>query len=197
MAILPVNAGRLASARTVADSAESTVAELLANDELLDLAGRSAREVGDGVHGLRPLLFAEPDSGEMLADPRYAGWSARRLDIEHDDLPDETFALVLSQLALHPMGDVPGVIVRLAALLTPGGWVALADLEHDADGGFHRHVHGFSGHHGFSREDLGRWLTAAGLVEVTVGDAGFDVKEVEGEERRFPLLLAAGRRPSP
>ena len=86
---------------------------------------------------------------------------------------------------------------RLAALLTPGGWVALADLEHDADGGFHRHVHGFSGHHGFSREDLGRWLTAAGLVEVTVGDAGFDVKEVEGEERRFPLLLAAGRRPSP
>ena len=136
-------------------------------------------------------------AGEMLADPRYAGWSARRLDIEHDDLPDETFDLVLSQLALHHMGDVPGVIGRLAALLTPGGWVALADLEHDADGGFHRHVHGFSGHHGFSREDLGRWLTAAGLVEVTVGDAGFDVKEVEGEERRFPLLLAAGRRPTP
>ena len=136
-------------------------------------------------------------AGEMLADPRYAEWSARRLDIEHDDLPDETFDLVLSQLALHHMGDVPGVIGRLAALLTPGGWAALADLEHDSDGGFHRHVHGFSGHHGFSREDLGRWLTAAGLVEVTVGDAGFDVKEVEGEERRFPLLLAAGRRPSP
>ena len=27
-------------------------------------------------------------AGEMLADPAYAGWSARRLDIEHDDLPE-------------------------------------------------------------------------------------------------------------
>ena len=131
----------------------------------------------------------------VLADDAYAGWRAGLFDVERDPLPEERFDLVLSQLALHHMGDIPAIIGRLFTLLRPGGHVALADLEHDADGGFHRHIEDFHGHHGFTREALTGWLADAGFVDVDVTVAGHDTKDVEGETRRFPILLATGHRP--
>jgi 2-polyprenyl-3-methyl-5-hydroxy-6-metoxy-1,4-benzoquinol methylase len=132
-------------------------------------------------------------ASRVLTEPAYAGWRAELFDVERDALPDERFDLVLSLLALHHMGDIPAVMERVVGLLAPGGQVALADLEHDAEGGFHRHVEGFDGHHGFTRERLTSLLCEAGLVDVAVGVAGHDTKEVEGLSRRFPILLATGR----
>ena len=132
----------------------------------------------------------------VLAEERYAGWRAERFDVEHDPLPDERFDVVLSQLALHHMGDVPKVIARVFELTAPGGHVALADLEKDADGGFHRHVHDFDGHHGFTREALAGWLRDAGFGDVEVQVAGHDTKVVDGVTRDFPVLLATGQRPA-
>uniref|UniRef100_UPI0032221B59 class I SAM-dependent methyltransferase n=1 Tax=Intrasporangium sp. TaxID=1925024 RepID=UPI0032221B59 len=83
---------------------------------------------------------------EALADARYDGWEVRRYDIEHDPVPDERFDLVLGLLTLHHMGDVAAVIGVCARLLVPGGYVALVDLDHDADGAFHAQVHDFHGH---------------------------------------------------
>nr|WP_157551804.1 class I SAM-dependent methyltransferase [Kineosphaera limosa] len=131
----------------------------------------------------------------VLDDPRYAGWRAEMFDVERDALPTQRYDLVLSMLALHHMGDIATVLGRIFELVAPGGHAALADLEHDADGGFHRHVHNFHGHHGFTREALVSGLERAGFVDVTVDVAGHDTKEVDGEPRRFPILLAVGRRP--
>lgn len=168
-----------------------------------------ALEIGGGTGLLSRALAADIGSAVVtdvstgmvaaatraLDDPRYSGWRAELFDIEHDRMPDERFTLVLSQLALHHMGDVGAVIRRMFELLEPGGHVALADLEHDADGGFHRHVHGFHGHHGFTREALNNWLQQAGFVDVSIRVAGHDTKDVDGVCRQFPILLATGRRP--
>lgn len=128
-----------------------------------------------------------------LDDPRYAGWEARLFDIEHDPLPDERYDLVLGLLALHHMGDVAGVVGRCTQLLREGGQVALVDLDHDPEGHFHRHVHDFDGHDGFTRDDVRGWLEAAGLGDVAVVDCGVVTKEHEGQERDFPMFLATGR----
>lgn len=130
-----------------------------------------------------------------LTDPAYDGWEARLYDIEHDPLTDDRFDLVLAQLALHHMGDVPAVVRRCAQVLRPGGWVALVDLDHDPGGDFHNAVHDFHGHDGFTRDDVQGWLTEAGFADVSVTDAGVVTKEVDGAERDFPMFLASGRMP--
>ena len=190
-----------------AERAQSVAAAIRAT---IHLTGEeSALEIGGGTGLLARALANDIDRAlvtdvapgmvavaeRVLADDAYAGWRAGLFDVERDAPPDERFDLVLSQLALHHMGDIPGIIGRLFTLLRPGGHVALADLEHDADGGFHRHIEDFHGHHGFTREALIGWLADAGFVDVGVTVAGHDTKEVEGETRRFPILLATGRRP--
>ena len=170
----------------------------------------SAVEIGGGTGLLARALAADIGSAlvtdvapgmvetaaQVLTGPRYAGWRTALYDVERDPLLGERFDLVLCQLALHHMGDVPLIIGRMFELLLPGGSVALADLEHDADGGFHRQVHDFHGHHGFTREALGGWLEQAGFDNVSVEVAGQEIKDVEGVERSFPILLATGRRPA-
>lgn len=131
-----------------------------------------------------------------LDDPRYDGWSARLYDIEHDPLPEERFDLVLGQLALHHMNDVPAVVRRCVEVLRPGGWVALVDLDHDPDGDFHAAVQDFHGHDGFTRESVKKWLEEAGLSDVAVNDAGVVTKEVDSQQREFPMFLATGRLPA-
>jgi len=68
----------------------------------------------------------------------------------------------------------------------------LFDLDADPHGLFHRAHPDFDGHDGFAREDLVRWLTAAGCTRVEVTTATELVKEVDGVERTFPLFLAVG-----
>ena len=129
-----------------------------------------------------------------LDSPRYAGWRAELFDIEHDELPAERYDLIVGLLALHHMGDVAAVVRRGVELLNPGGHVAFADLDRDEDGAFHASVHDFDGHDGFTRDDVERWLSEAGLVDVRISTAGSVTKEVHDGEREFPLFLATARR---
>lgn len=133
-------------------------------------------------------------AARALDDPRYAGWEARLYDIEHDPPPEDRFDLVMAQLALHHMGDVPAVVRRCAELLRPGGSVALVDLDHDPEGAFHASVPDFQGHHGFPREDVQGWLEEAGFIDVRMADAGDATMDADSG-RAFPMFLATGRRP--
>lgn len=188
--------GHAERARSVAEVIRAAV-PLRADMTAIEIGGGTgllARALADDV---RSVVVTDVAPGMVeaaqaaLADPRYAGWSARRYDVEKDPVPDERFDLVLGLLTLHHMGDIPTVLDRCAALLNPGGYVSLVDLDHDADGSFHAHVHDFHGHDGFPREQVAHWLTAAGFTDVRLGDAGTVVKE-NGE---FPMFVATGHRP--
>jgi len=91
---------------------------------------------------------------------------------------------------------VPGLLARLAAHMTPGARLAVADLEQE-DGSFHGpDVPGVM-HHGFAPETLSAWLAGAWFEDIAIHTAHVIHKTGDdGERRSYPVLLATARRPS-
>lgn len=121
---------------------------------------------------------------------------AIRVDLAAGDTIPDRFNGVASLLALHHIADAANAIARLAGLLLPGGWLALADLDAE-DGSFHRHGHSNDAHrpspahHGFQRTDIAEWLAAAKLTEVSFSTPWRE----QADGRDYPIFLALGRLP--
>jgi len=98
------------------------------------------------------------------------------------------YHLIVSCMTLHHVADVPGLFHQFAAHLLPGGQVALADLDAE-DGSFHEGAAGVH-HQGFRREQVMRWLKAAGFREIRLETAVVTRKG----EKDYPVFLATGRR---
>jgi 2-polyprenyl-3-methyl-5-hydroxy-6-metoxy-1,4-benzoquinol methylase len=98
------------------------------------------------------------------------------------------FHLITSAMTLHHIQDTVPLLRSFHALLHPGGYVALADLEAE-DGTFHDDPTGVF-HYGFSRELLAEMFRQAGFSSISVATA----TEVVKGERHFPVLLATAVR---
>ena len=122
--------------------------------------------------------------------------TAHRLDLVTDPLPDASFDGAWAQLALHHVRDVDRLLESAKALLVPGGWVAIIDLDDDRAGAFHANHDDFTGHDGFDRDAFAARLRHAGFHDVTVSDAGSVEKELGGDDQgrgTFSTFLAVGR----
>jgi hypothetical protein len=98
-------------------------------------------------------------------------------------------------MTLHHLHDIPFVLGRLVALLKPGGWLAVADLDPE-DGSFHSNAEGVF-HQGFERRQIAAWLAQEGLLDVTVTDA-HSLRKLNraGEPRVYGIFLATGQKAS-
>jgi 2-polyprenyl-3-methyl-5-hydroxy-6-metoxy-1,4-benzoquinol methylase len=85
------------------------------------------------------------------------------------------YQLIVSSMTLHHIADVPALFRRFAQHLSPGGRVALADLDLE-DGSFHEDMTGVH-HHGFSREQIHTWLKEAGFLGVGLETAAVSPKK--------------------
>lgn len=129
---------------------------------------------------------------QKLAAAGMANVQTRRWDLEVEPFPEAGFDLVVSSMTLHHLRDVSLVLGRLAALLKPGGWLAVADLDSE-DGSFHGHSDGVF-HLGFERPQIAQWLANAGLVRVRLSDAHSMTKPAStGQSRTYPVFLAVGQ----
>lgn len=110
------------------------------------------------------------------------------------DLPDERFDLITSTLTLHHVADTASLLRVLFEHLTPGGYVALADLDAE-NGTFHEDDTGVA-HHGFVRADVERMLRTAGYADIRLSTA-WTVHKLgsDGIERDYPIFLAVAQRP--
>lgn len=114
-------------------------------------------------------------------------------DLEARPFSGGGFDLAVSSMTLHHLRDVPLVLHRLAALLKPGGWLAVADLDAE-DGTFHAQPEGVF-HQGFDRAQIAEWLRAAGLTAVSVANAhSLRKPSSTGELRTYGIFLATGRK---
>ncbi len=115
-----------------------------------------------------------------------------RLDLTHDPLPTERYDLIHSLMTLHHVFEIKQLLQNFHALLLPGGWLAIADLDRE-DGSFHGA--GFSGHNGFERETLRAQLIEAGFSRVEFSTCYRMKKATDQGVREYPLFLAVATRP--
>ncbi|MBP8173662.1 MAG: class I SAM-dependent methyltransferase [Aeromonadaceae bacterium] len=95
---------------------------------------------------------------------------------------------IVSSLTLHHVADVPALLARFYALLPPGGFIALADLDAE-DGRFHSDMTGVF-HAGFARDTLAQWVSQAGFTEIGFTTACV-VQKPHGD---YPVFLLTARR---
>ncbi|WP_374928125.1 class I SAM-dependent methyltransferase [Kytococcus sedentarius] len=192
------DAGTVRRSRAVADAVRSAVPLTgtehlleygagtgLVSAALLDHVGRVT--LVDRSAGMREVAERKVGAGVFPPDTRVLD-----LDLGDATVPPElagTIDLVVCSLVLHHVPDVPRVLTGFRELLTPGGHVAIVDLDSD-DGEFHAQVHDFDGHDGFDRERLSGWLGDAGFTAVAVGDA----VPIEKHGTTFTSFLATGVR---
>lgn len=108
-------------------------------------------------------------------------------ELTKGERPSGSYHLITSAMTMHHILEIAPLLRSLNALLHPGGWIALADLESE-DGSFHDDPSGIF-HHGFSAEELSALLEKAGFSSISVITA---TKITKGD-RTFPVLLATAR----
>lgn len=115
-----------------------------------------------------------------------------RIDLLHDPLPAERFDLIYSMLTLHHIADTDGILAAFHALLVPGGYLCIADLDKE-DGSFHGE--GFSGHNGFDRGELESKAANAGFQQIAFSTPHIMRRGAGDNEGDFPVFLMVARRP--
>ncbi len=164
---------------------DARVLELGAGTGLLGLA--LAPHVGS-------VILADASGGMLdvaeakLAAGGYPGARTLRHVLTVDPLPPDRFDLVVSLMALHHVPDTGAAMEHLAALLEPGGRIAIVDLEAE-DGSFHTDP-GDDVLPGFERDPLRRHAEAAGFRDVDFRPAW----DVTRNGRAYPLFLVTAVR---
>ena len=139
--------------------------------------------LADTSAGMRTVMTDKIATGALPRDARVVA-----LDVEMQQVPQERFDLVVGSLVLHHVQQLDAALAALADLLTPGGHLAIADLDQE-DGSFHQHD--FDGHHGFDRAELAADLEGVGLTDVRVSDC----TRIEKDGQDYQVFLATARRP--
>jgi ubiquinone/menaquinone biosynthesis C-methylase UbiE len=129
---------------------------------------------------------------EKIAASGVTNMSPLRLDLSVDPLPAQPFDLTYSLMTLHHIDDAKGILKKFHALLKPGGWLCISDLDKE-DGTFH--TDGTTDVHlGFERGELQRWVEETGFEDVKFSTAYEIKKDIGGAEKIFPVFLLTARK---
>ena len=113
------------------------------------------------------------------------------LDLRTQPAPELRAEVIVSAMALHHIADIPAMLRALSALLAPGGYLALADLDSE-DGSFHEDPTGVF-HHGIDRDWLLAQLAALGLHALHAQTAYTLERPEPNGPRQYPIFLLSGR----
>ena len=97
---------------------------------------------------------------------------------------DEKFDLIMSAMAMHHVKDTSRLIQRFSEHLSPGAFIALADLDKE-DGSFHPEDTEGIFHLGFKRNELQIILEKYGFGGIRFLTA----HTVNKEEKKYPIFL--------
>jgi ArsR family transcriptional regulator len=115
-----------------------------------------------GIDASRAMLAL---ARARIAEKKLANCSVRHADMYRLPFADGAFDLVALQMVLHHAADPAAALTEAARVLAPHGTLVVVDLAtHGRDLG-HQHP-------GFSRSQVTRWLTAAGMAPGRFGIVG-------------------------
>lgn len=113
-------------------------------------------------------------------------------DMEKELYSGEKFNLLNIQMVLHHIMDIQTIINRFYSVLTPGGYIAIADL-YAEDGSFHDDR--FTGHNGFDLGELSEQLVAAGFINPKHQESYVRIiTKQNGEIKSFPIFLLTAQK---
>jgi len=130
-------------------------------------------------------------TNEKIAVSGTVNLHTKFFDLEHSDLNAEKFDLIFTQMVLHHVADIEKIFSKFHTMLSPGGYLAVADLCSE-DGSFHGE--GFDGHRGFDPEELAAILQAKQFNNISHKQC-FVINRVlsESETRNFPVFLITAK----
>lgn len=138
--------------------------------------------LADTSQGMLNVLAAK------IADSGIHSMTPLRLDLTTDPAPASRFDVTYSLMVLHHIPDTDHILRQFHALLRPGGWLAIADLDAE-DGTFH--TDGSTDvHFGFERAALQTQVEAAGFRGVKCSTA----YTIQKNGRAYPVFLLVGER---
>jgi 2-polyprenyl-3-methyl-5-hydroxy-6-metoxy-1,4-benzoquinol methylase len=114
-----------------------------------------------------------------------------KLDLLIDPPPAQRFDLIVTSMTLHHVPDTGHILRIFHDLLTPGGYLCIADLDQE-DGSFHGPE--VDVHHGFDQADLSRRAAQAGFADIHFQTVFSIAKEHESGTRDYPVFLMTARR---
>lgn len=143
----------------------------------------------DSSTGMLQVLREKIHLGELTR------MQARRLDLEHDPVPQDHYHLIVICMTMHHIADVDRVLRAFYELLHPGGVLCIADLDtepgifHDSETAASVH------HHGFDRPTLKARLAQIGFQGARDVTAHTVLKPAKGVGlREFPVFLIVSSR---
>ncbi|MDR9437512.1 MAG: class I SAM-dependent methyltransferase [Thiohalophilus sp.] len=146
--------------------------------------GLISAHIAPHVNRITAVDVSESMLEKLAAKPELQG----KVEVCCQDILEETleqeFDLIVSAMALHHVEETEKLFRRFADVLTPGGQVALADLDRE-DGTFHpADVEGVF-HHGFERDALESLMREQGFTDIQFTTAHV----VNKEEGDYPIFL--------
>lgn len=125
-----------------------------------------------------------------LSEAGITSLKAHAVDLTTHPFPGQ-YDLVYTQMVMHHVADIDGMVAIFRSLLKPGGFLAIADL-YPEDGSFHDG--NFTGHCGFDVDRLADLLTRNHYTDITHKEC-FVIQRpsVNGEMRSYPVFLMVAR----
>ncbi len=113
------------------------------------------------------------------------------INLEQENYPAQ-FDIIFSQMVMHHVNDVSGILKKFYRMLNPDGYLAIADLYRE-DGSFHGE--GFTGHKGFDPDLLAKEMGDYGFRNISHSTC-FEIEKVteEGSVHTFPVFLIVGKK---
>ena len=108
-------------------------------------------------------------------------------------LPDNSYDIIYTSMALHHIIDTETTIKNLYRLLKKDGYLCIVELDED-DGSFHKEEKDFYGHNGFNQNTLKNLLLETGFEKVKVNTFYNDKKLVGETNVKYSLFLMVGRK---
>jgi ubiquinone/menaquinone biosynthesis C-methylase UbiE len=141
--------------------------------------------LADSSEGMLEVLNEKIKSGNMK------NMKSILLDLETDDVPEEKFDVIFTQMTMHHISNIDIVINKFFSMLHENGYLCVADLFKE-DGSFHGNE--FKGHNGFDPEKFKIKIEKAGFSFLKYEECFIIKKIIEGKEKIFPLFLITGQK---
>jgi len=164
-------------------------------------AGMTALEFGCGtgllsfalLQDFSSITLADTSQGMLdvlsgkIKDAGITNMQPLRLDLDNQPLPASRFDVTYSLMTMHHVPKTEIFLRHFHALLNPGGFLCIADLDKE-DGSFHGPTV-TDVHLGFDQPKLREIVEAAGFGNVHSAPVFAVKKIVDGREKDFPVFL--------